>query len=110
MPEIATQTDEFIVLSKDDIKKLPPIERREYKIELRNYKKEIARKKYNDYMRNYMKTYVKMKYKWDPAFREKQKQASINYNRMKRNKNTIDNVDEPKTNFLNNFLSTNIIY
>ena len=108
MPEIGIQTDEFVVLSKDDIKKLPPIERREYKIELRNYKKEIARKKYNDYMRNYMKTYAKMKYKYDPAFREKQKQASRNY-RMKLHKNNTDNIDEPKTNFLNNFLSTNII-
>lgn len=108
MPEIATQTDEFVVLSKDDIKKLPPIERKQYKIDLRNYKRNIARKKYNDYMRNYMKTYVKMKYKYDPAFREKQKQASRNY-KMKLNKNKTNIIEEPKTIFLNNFLSTKTI-
>jgi len=104
MPEIATQTDEFVLLTKEEIKKLPPKERKEYKIELRKLKKEKARQKYNEYMRNYMKLYSKMKYKYDPAFRAKNKIATAKY------KEKIRNKDKPPTEnknglFTNNFLN-----
>lgn len=109
MPEIATQTGEFIVLSSEDIKKMKPIDRKQYKIELREYKKQIARNKYNEYMRNYMKTYAKMKYKYDPVYREKRKICSSEYKQRERDKNKpVEKLEYSSSLFANNFLNTKI--
>jgi len=104
MPEIATQTDDFVLLTKEEIKKLPPIERKQYKLELRKLKKEKARQKYNEYMRNYMKLYAKMKYKYDPAFRAKNKIATAKYKDKIKNQNKP--IQQPNNGlFTNNFLT-----
>lgn len=77
MPEIATQTEHeapvFKVLTPEEEKQLSTRERKEYRKQLRNYKRERKRIEYNEYMRVYMSHYRKMKYKYDPAYREKAK-------------------------------------
>ena len=84
MPDISTQTGEFIVLHADDVKKLPVAERKEYKIELKKYKKQVAKEKYNEYMRTYMKTYSKMKYKYDKQYKQYHKDMSKYYYALKK--------------------------
>lgn len=86
MPEISTQTGEFIVLQAEDIKKMPLAERKEYKIELKKYKKQVAKEKYNEYMRTYMKTYSKMKYKYDKQYKQYHKEMSKYYYALKKDK------------------------
>jgi hypothetical protein len=78
MPEIETQTEKFVILSKEQVKALSISERREYKAQYKIFKREEKKRKYNDYMRTYMKNYKKMKYKYDPAFREKCKLQTRN--------------------------------
>ena len=77
MPEVETQTEhqsaDFKVLTPEEVKQLPVIERKEYKLQLKNYKKELKKRKYNEYMRVYMSHYRKMRYKYDPAYRERAK-------------------------------------
>jgi hypothetical protein len=81
MPEIETQTSiddiekhEFKLISDEDYKKMTVKNRKLYRAELKLWKREQKRIKYNEYMRVYMSHYRKMKRKYDPAYRESQKQ------------------------------------
>ena len=69
MPDAETQTEDFVLLCDEDLKKLSLVDRKKYKLDLKIYKRKIAKEKKTIYMRTYMNNYSKMKTKYDPAFR-----------------------------------------
>lgn len=98
MPDVETQTEDFIILSKEQIKKLSIPERKLYKQEYKSYKHEKAIEKHRDFMRIYMRTYSKMKYKYDPAFREKQIEKVKAYQSKKKELKKIEKIKQLENN------------
>ena len=118
MPEAETQTEDFIIIPEADLKKLPLADRKQYKIDLKNYNKKLAKAKKTIYMREYMNTYSKMKTKYDPAFRARKIINDVNYKARKKllkeqsNQEAYeDETEEIENNHLdtNNLLTNNFL-
>lgn len=88
MPDASTDTgdiDDFIILSKEDYKKLDVEAKKQYKIDLENYKifikeqkREASKIKRGLYMREYYRDYHKMKLKYDKAYHQRQNECALN--------------------------------
>ena len=85
MPDIETQTENFIILDKEQIKKLPLIDRKIYKKELKEYKHEQSLEKTKQYHRKYQQNYNKMRYKYDPSFRMRSLESTQRYLEKRKN-------------------------
>jgi hypothetical protein len=89
MPNIETQTEDFIILTDEYINKLSKTEQQIYKLELKEYNRAnkalIALEKRRAYDRNRSK----MKLKWNPIYREQKRLYCEEYNQEKKefNKN-----------------------
>ena len=79
MTDIGTQTEDFIVLNKEQIKKMSIPERKIYKLELKQWKHEQSLQKTKEYHRKYQSHYNKMRYKYDPNFRMKSLESTKRY-------------------------------
>jgi hypothetical protein len=93
MPDAETQTEDFILLSKEQIKKLTIPERKIYKLELKEYKKEKTVERHRNYCREYMRTYGRNKYKYDPVYRQKQIEKVKFYQQQKKLKKQLEKVE-----------------
>jgi len=90
MVDAETQTEDFIILSKEQIKNLSIPERKIYKLELKEYKKEKTVERHRNYCREYMRDYGKMKYKYDPVYRQKQIEKVKFYQQQKKLKKQLE--------------------
>jgi len=90
MVDVETQTEDFIILSKEQIKNLSIPERKIYKLELKEYKKEKTVERHRNYCREYMRDYGKMKYKYDPVYRQKQIEKVKFYQQQKKLKKQLE--------------------
>ena len=79
MTDIGTQTEDFIILSMEQIKKMSIPDRKIYKKELKEYKHEQSLQKTRNYQRKYHQNYNKMRYKYDPKFRMKSLESTKRY-------------------------------
>jgi hypothetical protein len=98
MPDAETQTEDFILLSKEQIKKLTIPERKIYKNELKEYRHEQSIIRHRNYCREYMRTYGRNKYKYDPVYRQKQIEKVKFYQQQKKLKKQlqkVENLPEP---------------
>jgi len=94
MPDVETQTEDFILLSKAQIKNLSIPERKLYKLELKEYKKEKTVERHRNYCREYMRNYGKMKYKYDPVYKQKQIEKSKFYQQQRKIKKQLKKVEQ----------------
>jgi uncharacterized transporter YbjL len=105
MPNIETQTEEFIILTDEYFNKLNKTEQQIYKLELKAYNRAnkalIALEKRRAYDRNRSK----MKLRWNPIYREQKRVYCEEYNRDKKEFNK--NKKELKKLLKNNILSIN---
>ena len=90
MPDVETQTEEFITLSKEQIKKMSISDRKIYKHELKEWKHEQSLQKTKEYQRKYKKNYNKMRYKYDPNFRIKSLESTQRYLEKKKLKKQLE--------------------
>jgi len=110
MPDVETQTENFIILNKEQIKKMPLIDRKIYKKELKEYKHEQSLEKTKQYHRKYQQNYNKMRYKYDPSFRMRSLESTKKYLERKKlkkqlekeNKN-IETLPAETTNIIDSF-------
>lgn len=119
MPDMETQTEDFIILSKEQIKALSIPERKQYKAEYKQYKHECSLEKTKIYMRNYMRTYQAMKYKYDPVYREKAIASMYRTQEKKREKRrinkllnqgiSIDEINKMKNNEINKSINDKLV-
>ena len=94
MPDIETQTEDFIVLNKEQIKNMSIPDRKLYKLELKEWKHEQSLQKTKEYHRKYQCHYNKMRYKYDPNFRMKSLESTKRYlERKKIKKSQKDIID-----------------
>ena len=114
MPDIETQTENFVIIHEEDLRKLPLEDRKKYKIDLKLYKQKLAKEKRVVYMREYMNNYSKMKRKYDPSFRARKIIHDTNFReRRKLLKNEIietpeqveDQPQDPSNLLMNHFLN-----
>lgn len=97
MPDMETQTEDFIILDKDQVKKLSIPDRKQYKIELKEYRHEQSIIRHREYCRNYQRTWNKMKYKYDPAFKQRHNENMKKYvEKKKLKKELLKNTNEPQ--------------
>ena len=47
MPDIETQTENFVIIPEEDLRKLPLEDRKQYKLDLKLYKQKLAKEKRN---------------------------------------------------------------
>ena len=92
MVDVSTQTEDFIILSKEQIKNLSIPERKIYKLELKEYKKEKTVERHRNYCREYMRDYGRNKYKYDPVYRQKQIEKVKFYQQQKKLKKQLEKV------------------
>jgi len=90
MVDVETQTEDFIILSKEQIKNLSIPERKIYKLELKEYKKEKTVERHRNYCREYMRDYGRNKYKYDPVYRQKQIEKVKFYQQQKKLKKQLE--------------------
>lgn len=91
MPDVETQTEDFIVLNKEQIKNMSIPERKIYKLELKQWKHEQSLQKTKEYHRKYQSHYNKMRYKYDPNFRMKSLESTKKYLEKKKLEKQIKN-------------------
>ena len=105
MPNIETQTEEFIILTDEYFNKLTKTEQQIYKLELKAYNRAetalIALEKRRAYDRNRSK----MKLRWNPVYREEKRLYCEQYNKDKKEFNK--NKKLLKQLLKNNILSIN---
>lgn len=111
MPDIETQTEDFIVLNKEQIKNMSIPDRKLYKLELKEWKHEQSLQKTKEYHRKYQSHYNKMRYKYDPNFRMKSLESTKRYLERKKIKKQLENNDilERIETFSTDAETTNII-
>jgi hypothetical protein len=103
MPNIETQTEEFIILTDEYFNKLNKTEQQIYKLELKAYNR--ANKALNalEKRRAYDRNRSKMKLRWNPVYREMKRLYCEEYNKDKKEFNK--NKKELKQLLKNNILS-----
>jgi len=104
MPDVETQTEDFIILSKQQLKEMTIPERKIYKNELKEYKHEQSIIRHRNYCREYQRTWNRMKYKYDPEFKKRHLENVERYKANKKLKKqlekeskNIDIIQQPAT-------------
>jgi len=89
MPNIETQTEEFILLTDEYFNKLSKTEQQIYKLELMAYNRANKALIALDKRRAYDRNRSKMKLRWNPVYRESKRLYCEKYNKDKKefNKN-----------------------
>jgi hypothetical protein len=93
MPDVETQTEDFIILSKEQLKAMTIPERKIYKNELKEYKHEQSIIRHRNYCREYQRTWNRMKYKYDPEFKKRHLEHMAKYKANKKlKKQLVENL------------------
>jgi UDP-galactopyranose mutase len=90
MPDVETQTEQFIILTLKQQKNLTIPEKQLYKMEYKEFKHDKSVQRHREYCRNYQRTWNRMKYKYDPVFREKHKEHMAKYREKKKLKKQLE--------------------
>jgi len=90
MPDVETQTEDFIILSKEQLKQMTIPARKIYKNELKEYKHEQSIIRHRNYCREYQRTWNRMKYKYDPEFKKKHLENVEKYKAKKKLKKQLE--------------------
>ena len=92
MVDVGTQTEDFIILSKQQLKEMTIPARKIYKNELKEYKHEQSIIRHRNYCREYQRTWNRMKYKYDPEFKKRHLENVERYKakkKLKKQENSI---------------------
>jgi hypothetical protein len=90
MPDVETQTEDFIILSKEQLKQMTIPARKIYKNELKEYKHEQSIIRHRNYCREYQRTWNRMKYKYDPEFKKRHLENVERYKTNKKLKKQLE--------------------
>jgi len=90
MPDVETQTEDFIILSKQQLKEMTIPARKIYKNELKEYKHEQSIIRHRNYCREYQRTWNRMKYKYDPEFKKRHLENVEKYKAKKKLKKQLE--------------------
>ena len=93
MPDVESQTEDFIKLTDKQLKEMTIPARKIYKNELKEYKHEQSIIRHRNYCREYMRTYGRNKYKYDPVYRQKQIEKVKFYQQQKKLKKQLEKVE-----------------
>ena len=90
MPDVETQTEEFIKLTDKQLKEMTIPARKIYKNELKEYKHEQSIIRHRNYCREYQRTWNRMKYKYDPEFKKRHLETVEKYKAQKKLKKQLE--------------------
>ena len=93
MPDVESQTEDFIKLTDKQLKEMTIPARKIYKNELKEYKHEQSIIRHRNYCREYQRTWNRMKYKYDPEFKKRHLENVEKYKAKKKLKKQLEKVE-----------------
>jgi len=94
MPEVETQTEEFIILTDEYYEKLSKEDKKLYNIEFKTHLKQIKSDLRKERIKAYDRERSKMKLKYNPQFREERRLYCAQYNKDKANFNRQKKIEK----------------